>query len=655
MADSWSSFAAREPYFAVLTQDRFLRANLDHRAKADFYESGESHVSEVYEVIGAHIDQHFVTTTLLEYGCGPGRLLIPFARKASSVTGVDIAPAMLEIAREAAAEAGVPGIELLTAGEFDRDQRQFDLVNCHLLLQRLRPAAGLRLLEQLVERVRLGGIGVFQFPYRARGKRIVAVARALRARVPGVNAVLNIARGKSVSMPFIESNIYDMNEVFALLRDSGFDSPYVVFATHGELDTVTVFAQRRAHRRALIIGTAEPETEMHAPADPSFIDVKKLIRDSSIEELNRTAEEYFSSLTDWEDHLAKPFARADDAPVLLIHVAVMLQGLALTRGMTVLEYGAGTGWLSRFLTQLGCEAILLDVSPTALKIARELYARQPVIGERPAPRFLLFDGRKIDLPDESVERIVCFDAFHHATDPDAMLAEFARVLKPAGIAGFAEPGPHHSRTPQSQYEMRTYGVVENDIDIRAIWESAQRHGFADLRLAALNATRFHVSLREYEDLLAAGATYSRWADHTRAFMKNIRDFFLIKAGTMELDSRRTEGLRASIAAQVVDARTIRVTVRNTGTARWLPSTETYGGVAVGGHLYDSSGRLLQLDLPKAHLPGSLAAGEEAVVGFMLPKLEPGAYDIEIDLVANQVAWFAQIGSRPARVPITVTS
>jgi cyclopropane fatty-acyl-phospholipid synthase-like methyltransferase len=74
---------------------------------------------------------------------------------------------------------------------------------------------------------------------------------------------------------------------------------------------------------------------------------------------------------------------------------MLLQGLRLTAGTRVLEFGAGTGWLSRFLTQLGCRVTLLDVSPTALRIARELYDRHPVIGERPTPVFLPFDGRRI--------------------------------------------------------------------------------------------------------------------------------------------------------------------------------------------------------------------------------------------------------------------
>ena len=65
-------------------------------------------------------------------------------------------------------------------------------------------------------------------------------------------------------------------------------------------------------------------------------------------------------------------------------MAVLMQGLQLTAGATVLDFGAGTGWFARFLTQLGCRVVLLDVSQTALAKARELYERLPIIGDRPA-------------------------------------------------------------------------------------------------------------------------------------------------------------------------------------------------------------------------------------------------------------------------------
>lgn len=658
-AAAWDAFAAREPYFAVLTNERFLRRHFDKAAEAEFFGSGEEYVSELYGIVRARVAPHFAPETVLEYGCGVGRLLIPFARRTASVTGVDVSQAMLATARMHTEKAGVANVELAIAADFENDPRTFDLVNCFLVLQRLRTRDGLALMRRLVQRVRAGGVGVFQFPYRALVSPLVAASRTARARVPGLNALANLARRKPASFPFIESNVYDVNEMFAILQDEGFESPHVLFSRHGDLDNAIVYAQRRA-QVSRAAAAHQPAQTSSTPATQNEIDVRKLIAETPIDELNRMAEAYFASLTDWEDHLAKPFSRADDAPQLLINLGVTLQGLKLTPGMTVLEYGAGTGWLSRFLAQLGCRTILMDVSPTALQIARELFARQPPIGERPEPRFLVYDGRHIDLPDASVDRIVCFDAFHHAPNPDEVLREFGRILKPGGIAAFAEPGPMHSKTAQSQYEMRTYGVVENDIDIHAIWATAQRLGFATMSIAAFNVPPFRLSPAEFEDLLAAGDAYARWAEATRSYLRDARNFVLRKAGSEEIDSRHSDGLRAALEASLESGSVragqpipVRVVVSNLGRANWLPSNELYGGVLLGGHLYAADGRLLRFDYAWQALDRALAPGEETIVSFELPALDAGDYLVELDCVANKVTWFAQTGSSPARIALRV--
>jgi cyclopropane fatty-acyl-phospholipid synthase-like methyltransferase len=56
---------------------------------------------------------------VLDVGCGPGRYAIEFARRgAREVVGVDFAPAMLELAREAAAAEGMGDRARFVAGDF---------------------------------------------------------------------------------------------------------------------------------------------------------------------------------------------------------------------------------------------------------------------------------------------------------------------------------------------------------------------------------------------------------------------------------------------------------------------------------------------------------------------------------------------------------
>jgi SAM-dependent methyltransferase len=667
----WEAFAAREPYFAVFTRPKFLRANLTAAHEREFFDSGEDLADSMFSVIRRRLAPNFAPTTVLELGCGVGRLAIPFARCAELVTAVDASPAMLEAARREAQRQSVANIDFETADRWRAARRKFDLVSCYLVFQRMPPREGLALLRELIGCIGPGGVGVFHFPYRAPAAPLLAATRWLREHAGVLNGFANVLRGKRFNDPFIATHAYDLDDVLAVFDGNGFHEMQVSFEQHEGIAGALIYVRRPLHTTtagATQPSEAEtaPESGAMKPAAPQeggeMIDVRRLIASTSIEELNRTAEAYFAGLTEWEHHLAKPFAKPEESASILMNVATLLHGLHLKEGDEVLEFGAGTGWLSRFLTQLGCRVTLLDVSPTALEIARELYRKQPPIGERPAPRTLVFDGRRVDLPDASIDRVISFDAFHHTPNPDEVLHELARVLRPGGIAAFAEPGPRHSRTPLSQFEMRTYGVVENDVDIHAVWRTAQEAGFRELRLAVFHGPPFHLPLAEFDDFLAGGDTCARWAASTRDFIRDVRNFFLVKAGEERIDSRSSLALACEIAAPPsVTARegervTIDVTVTNSGAATWLPSDNPSGGVALGTHFYDRAGKLIAFDVhwqPLTEPPREVVPGETLSVRISLPPQGAGQYVAELDCVAARVTWFAQAGSRPARVEVRV--
>ena len=69
-------------------------------------------------VIIAHLDPH-PGMTVLDVGCGPGRLTIPLAERigdSGQVVAVDIQAGMLDRVREKAKAAGIENIELVQAG-----------------------------------------------------------------------------------------------------------------------------------------------------------------------------------------------------------------------------------------------------------------------------------------------------------------------------------------------------------------------------------------------------------------------------------------------------------------------------------------------------------------------------------------------------------
>jgi SAM-dependent methyltransferase len=653
----WERFAAREPYFAVLTSPRFLRANLTAENQRAFFESGDALVTSMFRAIELQLSPYFNPSAILEYGCGAGRLVIPLARRsarnAGSVTAVDRSPAMLDAARQEAARHAISNVEFRTPAELFAGDRAFDFITCYFVLQRLDPGQGLPLLAALLNLLTPKGVGVFHVPFRSTAPGPVRTLRWIRQSLPAANALVNIARGRPAAEPFVPTYTYDLARVFDVLRTAGIETMHVVFEPHQGLETALLYVEKPAERtRPGRSGDAEVP-----------IEVAELVEQTTIEELNAAAEAYFASLTNWDHQLSKPFSQPHEAPALLMDMSVLLQGLHLTAGATVLDFGAGTGWFARFLTQLGCRVILLDVSETALKKARELYQRQPIIGDRPAPEFLLFDGRKIPLPNASVDRVLSFHAFHHAPRPIEILEELGRILKPGGIAGFAEPGPRHSRTPVSQFEMRNYRVVENDVDVHAIWRAARAFGFRDLELAVFHGPPYRVSLDDFEDFLAGGKSTAPWVTSTRVFLRNARTFFLTRAGAERADSRRAEGLQCHIhvketgkAVAAGSSIEIDALVTNTGQSVWLPRPAGQGGVGCGAHLYDEAGTLLEFDAAVAPIgdpPREIAPGETAAVRITLPPQVEGRYVVELDCVAAQVSWFAPLGSRPVRVAVSV--
>lgn len=415
-------------------------------------------------------------------------------------------------------------------------------------------------------------------------------------------------------------------------------------------------------------GTQPPRLSEHGyltPASPDFIDVREFKKTMTVEGLNQTAEDYFAGAKNWDAFLAKPLGQIAGAPDLLNNVSHLLRGLDLLPGMTVLDFGAASCWLTRWLTQLGMEAIGLDVSQTALRMGRELYARQPVIGSHPAPRFLHFDGHRIDLPDASVDRILVLDVFHHLLNPDEVLREMSRILRPGGIAGFSEPGPRHSRTPGAQFEMRNFKVLEDDVDIHRIWASAQQAGFQRLRIAVLNSQSLLLGLSDFDDYIQGGWANRRFAEMTWTEMQDRRMFFLHRtAQPPTYDSRGRVGIegkmevRVPATAKAGEPLLAQATITNSGRATWLPYSAPKGGVWLAVRRLDASGTMLDRVFHRQTLtPGegrAVASGETVKFELHLPALPQGRYILEFDLVGEAFGSFAYIGgSEPVRAIVQV--
>jgi hypothetical protein len=98
-----------------------------------------------------------------------------------------------------------------------------------------------------------------------------------------------------------------------------------------------------------------------------------------------------------------------------------------------------------------------------------------------------------------------------------------------------------------------------------------------------------------------------------------------------------------------------LTITNTGGGFWpagLNSTVPAGTVTVGPYVVVSDGG--RRELPRLALLRSVPPGESVELDIRIPLhgLE-GADELEVDLVREGIAWFADYGSVPLRLPLTV--
>lgn len=163
---AWEMWAVQDPYFSVLTDPKFRSAALTPQAREEFFALGRLHVDHVLGQCRRHVDPTFSPARVLDFGCGVGRVTIPFAAVAAEVVGMDIAPSMLEEARRNCDAQQIGNVALvLSDDELSAAPGQFDLVHSCIVLQHIEIERGRRLFAALVDKVRPGGCGAIQVTF----------------------------------------------------------------------------------------------------------------------------------------------------------------------------------------------------------------------------------------------------------------------------------------------------------------------------------------------------------------------------------------------------------------------------------------------------------------------------------------------------------
>jgi malonyl-CoA O-methyltransferase len=176
--------------------------------------------------------------------------------------------------------------------------------------------------------------------------------------------------------------------------------------------------------------------------------------------------------------LERAAATYDAAAVLQREIAErMLERLDLIkcRPRRILDVGCGTGHCSRALERRYRRARIIGVD-IAYAMAR---AGQMRTRWRNRQRFVCADAEALPLADGSVDMVVSNLTLQWC-DPDAVLREFARVLRPGGVVMFTSFGPDtlcELRAAWQTVDERPH--VHAFLDMHDLGDAVLRAGLAD--------------------------------------------------------------------------------------------------------------------------------------------------------------------------------
>ena len=229
-------------------------------------------------------------------------------------------------------------------------------------------------------------------------------------------------------------------------------------------------------------------------------------------------------------------SRYDGAAVLHREIRIeLLSRLELTtlKPLVILDAGAGTGHASRALRKRYPEALVVALDSS---FGMLIEARRQQGWLKPFSR-LCADAGGLPLKAGSVDLIVS-NLMLQWCDPEAVFAEFARILQPQGLLAFTSFGPDTLRElRQGWARLDAEAHVHPFMDMHDIGDALVRAGFAD---PVLDTERYTLQYQNLEDLFGdLKATGAHNADRRRR--RGLTSPDRLKALKAEYETHRQDG------------------------------------------------------------------------------------------------------------------
>ncbi|MGH6769327.1 MAG: class I SAM-dependent methyltransferase [Xanthobacteraceae bacterium] len=215
VARVWDLLGEADPHWSVLTEPQY-RADKIAATKDGFYDSGRDGIVLIEAFFarnGMRLDH---IRTLLEIGCGVGRMTGHFAKRFDRVVAVDVSQRHLAYARERLVTLGLSNVDYvqIRGVEDFESLPECDLMFSEIVLHHNPPPVQLAILRHLAGKLSPGGFCLFQAATYIANYRFDPEAYLARTE----RSLKRAARGEHMEMHPIPQR-----EIFRILQDAGID------------------------------------------------------------------------------------------------------------------------------------------------------------------------------------------------------------------------------------------------------------------------------------------------------------------------------------------------------------------------------------------------------------------------------------------------
>jgi SAM-dependent methyltransferase len=215
----WHRLAELDPYYGVLSNNKFKHENLTEATKEDFFCTGVKHMQTCLDTAKT-LFSHHSGGRALDFGCGVGRLTCAMAPHFSEVVGLDISPAMLTEARKETTKRAFNNVVYDLSTEESRFAPDtYDFIHSYIVFQHIPVSAGEYILKRMLGSLKIHGVGAIHLTYGNSQGAIFARLRAVIKNYLPLRAIGNLAIGRKWDYPAMQMNNYNIPRVLKVFSE----------------------------------------------------------------------------------------------------------------------------------------------------------------------------------------------------------------------------------------------------------------------------------------------------------------------------------------------------------------------------------------------------------------------------------------------------